>query len=72
MQTHDEPQEDDAKKHELAIEAIAQESGETIGVVAEVYRTEFARLAQVARVPDFVPLFAARRTRAVLMRRSPR
>lgn len=73
MYTYGERQDDDeAKRHEVAIEALAQESGEAVGVVAEVYHAEFARLSRVARVHDFVPLFAARRTRAVLMTRTRR
>jgi hypothetical protein len=59
-------QQDDEKRHDATIEALAQESGQTIGVVAEVYRAEFARLSEEASVYDFVALFAARRTRAVL------
>jgi len=60
---------DEVELQQDAIAALADECGQPIGVVAEVYRAEFARLKEGARVHDFVPLFAARRTRAVLARR---
>jgi len=60
-------QQDDAKRHDATIEALAQVSGQAIAVVADVYRAEFARFSENASVYDFVALFAERRTRAVLM-----
>jgi hypothetical protein len=62
---------DDAKRQRDAIAALADESGHPIGLVAEIYRAELARLKESARVHDFLPLFAARRTRDALSRITP-
>src|SRR5207249_3320911 len=62
---------DYSKLHDDAIEALADESGQPISVVAQVYRTQFARLESQARVPDFLLLFAMRRTREALQHSAP-
>ena len=59
---------DDAKLTRDAIEALATESGQPVSVVAGVYEAEIARLREDARIRDFIPLFAARRTREALIR----
>ena len=64
---------DTARLQRDAIEALAAESGQPVSVVAGVYEAEVARLREDARILDFVPLFAARRTRETLIRNtSPR
>jgi hypothetical protein len=49
------------------ITSIAQEMHYPLPVVRRVYETEFARLKAEARVKDYLVLFAARRTRDVLL-----
>ena len=49
------------------ITSIAQEMHYPLPVVRRVYETEFARLKADARVKDYLVLFAARRTRDVLL-----
>lgn len=49
-----------------AIEELAQETNRPFAEVKQVYEAEFARLKVDARILDYVPLFASRRTRARL------
>jgi Protein of unknown function (DUF3562) len=51
-----------------AIEELAQETKRPFSEVKEVYEVELARLKVDARIMDYVPLFASRRTRARLLR----
>jgi hypothetical protein len=46
-----------------AIEELAQQTNRPFAEVKEVYEVEFARLKIDARVTDYLPLFASRRTR---------
>jgi len=52
-----------------AIMSIAQEMHYPLPVVKRVYETEFARLKADARITDYLVLFAARRTRDMLLGR---
>jgi hypothetical protein len=52
-----------------AITSIAQEMHYPLPVVRRVYETEFARLKADARITDYLVLFAARRTRDMLLGR---
>ena len=58
--------------HLGAIEALAQETNRPVAEVRQVYESELARLKSDARITDFVHLFASRRARARLVRRSGR
>jgi hypothetical protein len=49
-----------------AIEELAQQTRRPFAEVKEVYEVELARLKIDARIKDYVPLFASRRTRARL------
>jgi hypothetical protein len=51
------------------ITSIAQEMHYPLPVVKRVYETEFARLKADARITDYLVLFAARRTRDMLLGR---
>ena len=53
-----------------AIDDLARETGEPIDRVRKVYEEEFARLAAIARIPDYLVLLAMKRTRGSLGRRS--
>ena len=54
---------DHAARHREAIEALAQDTHTPLNEVELVYEAELASLRTWASVNDFVPLFAARRTR---------
>jgi hypothetical protein len=58
--------------NEDTITSIAQETHYPLPVVKQVYDAEFARLKADARITDYLVLFAARRTRDVLLARHPR
>jgi hypothetical protein len=49
------------------IVSIAQEMQFPLPIVRQVYETEFARLKVQARITDYLPLLAARRTRDALL-----
>jgi hypothetical protein len=49
-----------------AIQELAQATNRPLAEVQEVYEFELAKLKVDARIMDFVPLFASRRTRARL------
>jgi len=53
--------------HDAIIASIAQEIHYPVPVVKRVYEDEFARLQAMARVTDYVVLFASRRTRDRLL-----
>jgi hypothetical protein len=55
---------------ERAIEFLAQESQVPINEVAQLYKDERAALEVGARLTGFVPIFAIRKVRAMLRRRS--
>ncbi|HUH95240.1 MAG TPA: DUF3562 domain-containing protein [Casimicrobiaceae bacterium] len=52
--------------HEAIISSIAQEMHYPIPIVKRIYEDEFARLRALARVSDYLVLFASRRTRNLL------
>ena len=52
--------------NEAAIHDLVRETGRPIHCVREAYAEEFARLLAIARVPDYLVLFAMRRTRVRL------
>ena len=60
---------DDATLQLKVIEEIALESGQPISEVTKIYEAEFARLKANAHIRDYLPLFASRRTREVLLHR---
>jgi len=60
---------DHAARHREAIEALANDTAMPLNEVELVYEAELASLRTWASVNDFVPLFAARRTRDRLRRR---
>ena len=53
--------------HDSIINSIAQQVHYPIPIVKRIYEEEFARLQAVARVTDYVVLFASRRTRDLLL-----
>jgi hypothetical protein len=53
--------------NEDTITSLAQEMHYPLPVVKRVYEAEFARLKADARITDYLVLFAARRTRDVLL-----
>ena len=53
--------------HDAIITSIAQEVHYPISIVRRIYEDEFSRLEAVARVTDYVALFASRRTRDRLL-----
>lgn len=55
--------------HQVAIEEIAQQVAQPVASVMAIYDGEYARLKADARIMDYLPLFAARRTREALLRR---
>ena len=56
----------DAIKEDTIV-SLAQETHCPLPVVKRVYEAEFARLKAHARITDYLVLFAARRTRDVLL-----
>ncbi|HTS24013.1 MAG TPA: DUF3562 domain-containing protein [Casimicrobiaceae bacterium] len=56
-----------AVDHDAIISSIAQEVHYPIPIVKRIYEDEFARLKSVARVSDYLVLFASRRTRDLLL-----
>jgi hypothetical protein len=56
----------------LAVAEIADETGQPLSIVTSVYDEEFANLKAGAHITDYVPLFAARRTRDRLATMRPR
>lgn len=53
--------------HDAVITSIAQEVHYPVPIVKRIYEDEFARLQAMARVTDYVVLFASRRTRDRLL-----
>jgi hypothetical protein len=53
-----------------AIDDLACQTGAPTAYVRKVYEEEFARLAVIARIPDYLVLLAMKRTRERLARRS--
>ena len=53
--------------HEAIITSIAQEMHYPIPIVKRIYEEEFGRLKAIARVTDYLVLFASRRTRDLLL-----
>lgn len=56
-------------KHKRYIELLADEIQQPIENVAPVFDDVMAHLKETADVTDFVPIFAWRRARAILVRR---
>jgi len=54
-----------------AIAALAQETRQPLAVVRQIFDEEYQHLATAARISDYVVLFATRRSRDVLAKRSP-
>ncbi len=55
-------------KHRRYIEILAEEIHQPVEDVQPVYDDVMAHLKETARVTDFVPIFAWRRVRAILLR----
>ena len=53
--------------HDSIIAAIAQEMHYPLPVVKRVYEAELARLKAVARITDYLVIFASRSTRSELL-----
>jgi hypothetical protein len=53
--------------HDAVITSIAAEVHYPVSIVKRIYEDEFSRLEAVARVTDYVALFASRRTRDRLL-----
>jgi uncharacterized protein DUF3562 len=53
--------------HDAIITSIAEDAHYPVPIVKRIYEDEFARLQAVARVTDYVVLFASRRTRDRLL-----
>jgi hypothetical protein len=64
--THDGPE----ALNPETIAALAEDTGQPLPVVREIFEREYARLKATARVGDYLVLFAARRTKNALSRRS--
>ena len=56
--------------HQHVIDELSDELHCDQSLVAEIYRREVEGLAQTARLADFIPVFAARRTRERIRRRT--
>ena len=57
--------------NEDTITSLAQEMQFPLPVVKRVYEAEFARLKADARITEYLVIFAARRTRDVLLAKHP-
>ena len=55
--------------HQRYVELLADETNHSVGEVAPIYDSVFSSLKETAEIKDFVPVFAWRRTRALLMQR---
>jgi uncharacterized protein DUF3562 len=53
--------------HDAIITSIAQDVHYPVPIVKRIYEDEFARLEALARVTDYLTLFASRRTRDRLL-----
>ena len=53
--------------HDMIVSSIAQQVHYPIPIVKRIYEEEFARLEALARVTDYLVLFASRRTRDLLL-----
>ena len=62
---------DEPAKHREAIEALAQELSCPVSEAKDAYESELARLKEIARVTDYLALFASRRAREALVKRQP-
>ena len=58
----------EAAAHEEAIDALAAETQLPVQAVRTVYEQQYARLAQEARVKEFLLLFTVRRAKEALRR----
>jgi hypothetical protein len=54
-----------------AIAALAQETRQPLALVREIFDEEYVHLRKTAQIADYVVLFATRRTRDALAKRSP-
>lgn len=57
----------EAAKHKHYVELLADETNHSIAEVEPVYEDVYTNLKETAQIKDFVPVFAWRRTRALLM-----
>jgi len=53
---------------DIAVQALAEETQQPVATVKVVYERELTALQSIARIKDYVALFAGRRTREVLQR----
>ena len=60
---------DEEALHRDAIEALAQGVRQPVATVKTVYESQFVRLKSDARVQEYLPLFASRRAREMLLRK---
>jgi hypothetical protein len=52
------------------IAALAEETNHPVAVVKAIFNEQYARLKETARVPDYLVLFASRRTKDALAKRA--
>lgn len=57
----------EATKHKRYIELLAEEVHQPVERVEPVYDDVYSHLKETAEIKDYVPVFAWRRTRALLM-----
>lgn len=57
----------EAAKHKRYIELLANEVHRPIEVVEPVYDDVYHHLKEAAQIKDYIPVFAWRQTRAILM-----
>ena len=57
------------EQHEQAMEALAEEFDREVHEVQEVYERAYIELKSQATIKDYLPLFVARHTRALLRER---
>lgn len=57
----------EAAKHRRFIEILAEETNRSVEEIAPVYDDVIAHLKERAEVADFVPIFAWRRVREILI-----
>jgi hypothetical protein len=65
-----EPSTDGEVSNAGAIAALAQETNQPLPVVEAIFEEQYARLKASARITDYLVLFATRRARDALVKRS--
>ncbi len=58
--------EEEATRHSATIESLAQSEGIGLEDVRSLYESVLEKLKREAVIPDFLPIFAARKVREIL------